>query len=187
VQLTAVRVLDCSGWGTYAGVISGIDWVTQHAVKPAVANMSLGGGASTSVDSAVRNSITSGVMYAVAGGNSSTNACTTSPARTVEAITVGATTNTDAGASYSHYGSCLDIFAPGSSIKSGWIGSDGHEHDQRHVDGDAHVTGAAALYLAPHTSAWPVTVRNALVAAGTTGKVASAGSGSPNVLLYTGP
>ncbi|SFK95994.1 Serine protease, subtilisin family [Amycolatopsis sacchari] len=187
VQLTAVRVLDCSGSGTYDGVIAGIDWVAQNAVKPAVANMSLGGGASTAVDNAVRNAISAGVTFAVAAGNDSANACSTSPARTAEAITVGATTSSDARASYSNYGSCLDIFAPGSSIKSDWIGSSTATNT---ISGTSmatpHVTGAAALYLATHTSASPATVRNALVAAATTGKVTSAGSGSPNALLYTG-
>jgi subtilisin family serine protease len=188
VQLTAVRVLDCSGSGSYAGVIAGIDWVAQNAVKPAVANMSLGGGASTSVDNAVKNAISAGVTFALAAGNESQNACNTSPARTPAAITVGATTSTDARASYSNYGSCLDIFAPGSSIKSDWMGSNTATNT---ISGTSmatpHVTGAAALYLATHPSASPATVRNALVAAGTTNKVTSAGSGSPNVLLYTGP
>lgn len=184
VQLTAVRVLDCSGSGSYAGVIAGIDWVAQNAVKPAVANMSLGGGASTSVDNAVKNAISAGVTFALAAGNESQNACNTSPARTPAAITVGATTSTDARASYSNYGSCLDIFAPGSSIKSDWMGSNTATNT---ISGTSmatpHVTGAAALYLATHPSASPATVRNALVAAGTTNKVTSAGSGSPNVLL----
>ncbi|GHF46686.1 S8 family peptidase [Amycolatopsis bartoniae] len=187
VQLTAVRVLDCSGSGSYDGVIAGIDWVAQNAVKPAVANMSLGGSASSSVDSAVRNAISAGVTFAIAGGNDNANACNYSPARTAEAITVGATTSTDARASYSNYGSCLDIFAPGSSIKSDWIGSTTATNT---ISGTSmatpHVTGAAALYLATHTTASPATVRNALVAAATTGKVTSAGSGSPNALLYTG-
>ncbi len=188
VQLTAVRVLDCSGSGSYAGVIAGIDWVAANAIKPAVANMSLGGGASASVDNAVRNAISKNVTFAVAGGNDSVSACGSSPARTAEAITVGATTSTDARASYSNYGSCLDIFAPGSSIKSDWIGSSTATNT---ISGTSmatpHVTGAAALYLATHTTASPAAVRNALVAAGTTGKVTGAGSGSPNVLLYTGP
>jgi subtilisin family serine protease len=188
VQLTAVRVLDCSGSGSLTGVIAGINWVAQNAVKPAVANMSLGGSASTSIDNAVRNAISSGVTFAVAAGNETQNACNTSPARTAEAITVGATTSTDARASYSNYGSCLDIFAPGSSIKSDWIGSTTATNT---ISGTSmatpHVTGAAALYLATHTTASPATVRNALVAAGTTGKVTGAGTGSPNVLLYTGP
>lgn len=188
VQLTAVRVLDCSGSGTTTGVIAGINWVAQNAVKPAVANMSLGGGASTSLDNAVQNAINAGVTFAVAAGNESANACNSSPARAAAAITVGATTSTDARASYSNYGSCLDIFAPGSSIKSDWIGSTTATNT---ISGTSmatpHVAGAAALYLATHTTASPATVRNALVAAGTTAKVTSPGSGSPNVLLYTGP
>ncbi|TNC22783.1 S8 family peptidase [Amycolatopsis alkalitolerans] len=187
VQLTAVRVLDCSGSGTYSGVIAGIDWVAQHAVKPAVANMSLGGSVSTAVDNAVENAISAGVTFAVAAGNDSANACTTSPARAADAITVGATTSSDARAYYSNYGRCLDIFAPGSSITSDWIGSSTATNT---ISGTSmatpHVTGAAALYLATHASASPATVRNALVAAGTTGKVTSAGTNSPNVLLYTG-
>lgn len=187
VQLTAVRVLDCDGSGTYDQVIAGIDWVTDHAVKPAVANMSLGGSASTSVDNAVKNSISSGVTYAIAAGNSSANACNYSPARTATAITVGATTSSDARASYSNYGKCLDIFAPGSSITSDWLDSPTATNT---ISGTSmatpHVTGAAALYLATHTSATPAQVRDALVSAGTTGKVTSPGSNSPNVLLYTG-
>jgi len=187
VQLVGVRVLDCSGSGTYDEVIAGIDWVTTNAIKPAVANMSLGGGADSGVDSAVANSIASGVTYAIAGGNSSASACNYSPARVPTAITVGATTNTDARASYSNYGSCLDIFAPGTSITSDWIGSTTATNT---ISGTSmatpHVAGAAALYLATHPTASPATVRDALVAAGTTGVVTSAGSGSPNILLYTG-
>jgi subtilisin family serine protease len=187
VQLTAVRVLDCNGSGTYDQVIAGIDWVTNNAVKPAVANMSLGGSASTSVDNAVKNSISSGVTYAIAAGNSNANACNYSPARTSTAITVGATTSSDARASYSNYGRCLDIFAPGSSITSDWLDSPTATNT---ISGTSmatpHVTGAAALYLATHTSATPAQVRDALVSAGTTGKVTSPGSNSPNVLLYTG-
>ncbi len=187
VQLTAVRVLDCEGSGTYDQVIAGIEWVTQNAVKPAVANMSLGGGVSTAVDNAVKASIAAGVTYAVAAGNSNTNACSSSPSRVPAAITVGATTSTDARASYSNYGSCLDIFAPGSSIKSDWIGSTSATNT---ISGTSmatpHVAGAAALYLATHTSATPQQVRDALVAAATTGKVTSAGTNSPNTLLYTG-
>ncbi|MDQ0379331.1 subtilisin family serine protease [Amycolatopsis thermophila] len=187
VQLTAVRVLDCAGSGTYDQVIAGIEWVTQNAVKPAVANMSLGGGVSTAIDNAVAASISSGVTYAIAAGNSNANACNSSPARVPAAITVGATRSTDARASYSNYGRCLDIFAPGSSITSDWIGSTSATNT---ISGTSmatpHVAGAAALYLATHTSATPQQVRDALVAAGTTGKVTSAGSNSPNVLLYTG-
>lgn len=187
VQLVAVRVLDCNGSGSYDQVIAGIDWVTANAVKPAVANLSLGGVADQAVDDAVEKSIASGITYAVAAGNSHTDACGESPARAPDAITVGATTNNDARADYSNYGSCVDIFAPGTNITSDWIGSD---RATRTISGTSmatpHVAGAAALYLANHPTATPQQVRDALVAAGTTGVVGEAGSGSPNVLLYTG-
>jgi subtilisin family serine protease len=124
VTLHPVRVLNCSGSGTNSGVIAGIDWVTANRVRPAVANMSLGGGVSSALDTAVVNSTNAGVTYAVAAGNSNANACNSSPARVAVALTVGATTSTDARASYSNYGSCLDIFAPGSSITSAWYTSD---------------------------------------------------------------
>ncbi|GGZ06820.1 S8 family peptidase [Streptomyces poonensis] len=183
-KIVAVRVLNNSGSGTTAGVIAGVDWVTANHSGPSVANMSLGGGVSTSLDNAVRNSIASGVTYAVAAGNSSTSASSSSPARVSEAITVGATTSTDARASYSNYGSALDIFAPGSSITAGWYTSDTATNT---ISGTSmatpHVAGAAAVYLAGHTSATPAQVATALVNGATTGKVTSPGSGSPNRLL----
>jgi aqualysin 1 len=125
VRLVAVRVLGCSGSGTTSGVIAGIDWVTSdHAAgAPAVANMSLGGGASTALDNAVINSINDGVTYGVAAGNSNANACFYSPARAGPALTVGSTTSTDARSSFSNFGTCVDIFAPGSSITSAWYTS----------------------------------------------------------------
>lgn len=187
-KIVAVRVLDNAGSGTTAGVIAGINWVTDNHSGPSVANMSLGGGASTTLDTAVANSITSGVTYAVAAGNSSANASSYSPARVASAITVGATTNTDAKASYSNYGSVLDIFAPGSSITAGWYTSDTATNT---ISGTSmatpHVAGAAAVYLAGHTSATPATVASALVNGATSGVVTSAGTGSPNRLLKLVP
>lgn len=186
VTLYAVRVLDCSGSGSNSGVIAGIDWVTSHRVLPAVANMSLGGGASSALDTAVNNSINSGVTYAIAAGNSNANACNYSPARAAAAITVGATTSTDARASYSNYGTCLDIFAPGSSITSSWNTSDTATNT---ISGTSmatpHVAGVAALYLQTNPGASPSTVRNALVSNATANKVTGAGTGSPNLLLYS--
>ncbi|MDQ1020744.1 S8 family peptidase [Streptomyces afghaniensis] len=187
-KIVAVRVLNNSGSGTTAGVIAGIDWVTKNHSGPSVANMSLGGGASAALDTAVRNSIASGVTYAVAAGNSSTTASSSSPARVAEAITVGATTSTDAKASYSNYGSALDIFAPGSSITAGWHTSDTATNTISGTSMAApHVAGAAAVYLAGHTSSTPAQVASALVGGATTGKVTSAGSGSPNRLLKLVP
>jgi subtilisin family serine protease len=180
-------VLNCSGSGTTSGVIAGVDWVTNNAVRPAVANMSLGGGVSSALDQAVRNSIASGITYAIAAGNSNANACNFSPARTAEAITVGATTNTDARASFSNFGTCLDIFAPGQGITSAWSTSNTATNT---ISGTSmatpHVAGGAALVLAGSPTASPATVRNTMVANATPGVVSNPGSGSPNLLLFTG-
>ncbi|MCI0412848.1 S8 family peptidase [bacterium] len=187
VVLHPVRVLNCSGSGTWEQVIAGVDWVTANAVDPAVANMSLGGGANSAVDTAVTNSIASGVTYAIAAGNSNADACGFSPARTPNAITAGATTISDARSSFSNFGTCLDIFAPGSSITSAWNTSDTATNT---ISGTSmaspHVAGAAALYLEGNPTASPAAVANALTSNATAGVVTSPGTGSPNLLLYTG-
>ncbi len=186
VRLYAVRVLNCSGSGTNSGVIAGVDWVRQNAQKPAVANMSLGGGASSALDAAVNNAINAGITFALAAGNSNRDACNYSPARVAAGITVGATTSTDARASYSNYGNCLDLFAPGSSITSAWINNDSSTST---ISGTSmatpHVAGVAALYLQSNPAASPATVRNAIVANATSGKVTNAGRRSPNLLLFS--
>lgn len=186
VNLYAVRVLNCQGSGTNAGVIAGVDWVTANHVKPAVANMSLGGGASTALDNAVNNSISAGVAYAVAAGNSNANACNYSPARVANALTVGSTTSTDARSSFSNFGSCVNIFAPGSSITAAWHTSNTATNT---ISGTSmaspHVAGVAALYLQSFPTASPATVFNAVINGSTTGVLSSIGSGSPNRLLYS--
>jgi subtilisin family serine protease len=187
VMLHGVRVLDCGGSGTNAGVIAGVNWVAANHVKPAVANMSLGGGASSALDSAVSNSIAAGVTYAVAAGNENQNACNVSPARTAAALTVGSTTSTDARSSFSNFGACVDIFAPGSSIASAWYTSDTATNT---ISGTSmaspHMAGAAALYLAANPSASPSQVAQALTGNATTNKVTNPGTGSPNRLLFVG-
>ncbi|WP_435974231.1 S8 family peptidase [Streptomyces sp. Qhu_M48] len=186
-KIVGVRVLDNNGSGTTAGVVAGIDWVTRNAVKPAVANMSLGGGADATLDTAVRNSIASGVTYAVAAGNSNANASGYSPARVTEALTVGSTTNTDARSSFSNYGTVLDIFAPGSNITSAWNTGDSATNTISGTSMAApHVAGAAALYLGDNPTATPAQVGTALVNAATPNVVTNPGTGSPNRLLYVG-
>ncbi|MEU6311141.1 S8 family peptidase [Streptomyces sp. NPDC047014] len=184
-KIVAVRVLDNQGNGTTAQVVAGIDWVTRNAVKPAVANMSLGGGADSALDAAVRNSIASGITYAVAAGNESANASTKSPARVTEAITVGATTNTDARAGYSNYGAALDLFAPGTAITSAWHTGD---YASNTINGTSmaspHVAGAAAVYLSQNPASTPAQVATALVDSATPNLVTGGGAGSPNRLLH---
>jgi subtilisin family serine protease len=188
VTLVAVRVLDSSGNGTNSGVIAGIDFVTSDHLsgQPAVANMSLGGGASTALDTALNNSINDGVTYAVAAGNETQDACNVSPARVPNAITVGSTTTSDARSSFSNFGTCVDIFAPGSSITSAWRTSDTATNT---ISGTSmatpHVTGVAALFLETNPTASPATVTAAIINASTPNKVTGAGTGSPNRLLFS--
>jgi aqualysin 1 len=187
VQLVPVRVLDCSGSGSWSGVIAGVDYVAKDtARRPAVANMSLGGGASSSVNQAVANAVAAGVTMVVAAGNSNADACKYSPASEPSAITVGATTNSDARASYSNFGSCLDLFAPGSAITSAWNTSPTAINTISGTSMAApHVAGAAALALAANPVATPAVVTDFLINNATVGVVSSAGSRSPNRLLYS--
>ena len=183
--LVAVRVLDCSGSGTTAGVVAGVDWVTANAIKPAVANMSLGGGASAVLDDAVTNSIASGVTYTLAAGNSNSDACNYSPARTPTAITVGNTNQADNRAPSSNYGPCLDLFAPGTLITSAWHTS---RNATNTISGTSmaapHAAGAAALLLHRNPLWTPQQVRDQLVADATPNVVVNPGPGSPNHLLH---
>jgi len=185
-MLRGVRVLDCNGSGSNSGVIAGVDWVTNNHINPAVANMSLGGGASSALDTAVNNLANSGVPIAVAAGNSNTDACTQSPARAANAITVGSITQSGARSSFSNFGVCLDIFAPGSSILSSYSTSDTATATLSGTSmASPHVAGVAALYKQFSPGASASTTRNAIVNGSTTGVVTSAGSGSPNRLLYS--
>ena len=185
VTLVPVRVLDCAGSGAYSGVIAGINFVASSTLRPAVANMSLGGGYSSSVNTAVANAVKAGVTMVVAAGNSNVDACNSSPASEPSAITVGATTSTDARASYSNFGTCLDIFAPGSSITSAWSTGDSAINT---ISGTSmaspHVAGVAALLLAGGATG-PSQVASALVNNSTVGVVTSPGTGSPNRLVFS--
>ena len=171
VKLVAVRVLDCSGLGTAAGLIAGIDWVTANAIKPAVANLSIsvqGVGADRSVDAALQASINAGITYAVAAGNDYLDACDYSPSRVSDAITVGASDEVDFRANYSNYGSCVDLFAPGNGIPSAWNTSDTATNITSGTSmASAHVAGAAAIALSANPSWTPTQVRNFLVYGGT--------------------
>jgi subtilisin family serine protease len=184
--LRGVRVLDCNGSGSNSGVIAGVDWVRNNHIAPAVANMSLGGGVSSALDTAVNNLSNAGVTIAVAAGNSNANACNSSPARAANAITVGSTTTTDARSSFSNFGTCLDLFAPGSGILSAWFSSNTATATLSGTSmASPHVAGVAALYKQANPSASSTTIRNAIVNNATTNVVTNAGTGSPNRLLYS--
>lgn len=183
-RVVSVRVLDDTGAGTTAQVIAGVDWVTAHARRPAVANLSLGGYHSPQLDTAVRNSIRAGVTYTVAAGNGGVPAARYSPADVPQALTVGATDRTDARAGFSDYGSAVDLFAPGVAITSD---SNANDTARATYSGTSmaapHVAGAAALFLSGHRRATPAQVAAALIAEAASGKVSDAGHGSPNRLL----
>jgi subtilisin family serine protease len=185
VNIVGVRVLDDSGSGTTEQVVAGIDWVAQNHSGPSVANMSLGGGVDEVLDAATRGAIASGVTFAVAAGNSSADASTFSPARVAEAITVAASDNADGQASFSNFGTIVDLYAPGVDITSSW--NDGATNT---ISGTSmatpHVAGAAALYLSANPTATPADVAAGLTGAATPDKITNASPGTPNLLLYAG-
>ncbi|HEX6682335.1 MAG TPA: S8 family serine peptidase [Candidatus Limnocylindrales bacterium] len=187
VSLVAVKVLNCAGSGSTTGVIAGIDYVTSNHQPgvPAVANMSLGGGLSTAQNNAVTNSINDGVVYAVAAGNSNANACNFSPASTPAAITLGATQSNDARASFSNFGTCLDLFTPGVSITAAWMTSNTATNT---ISGTSmaspHAAGIAAIIKRANPSFTPAQVRDSMVADATTNVVTNPGTGSPNRLGF---
>ena len=189
VNLVAVRVLNCSGSGTTSGVIAGIDWVTGNRSGPSVANMSLGGSASASLDAAVTNSIAAGISYAVAAGNGNIagkaqDACRYSPARVANAITVGATDRNDTKTSWSNYGNCVDLFAPGSGITSAWsTGNSAINTISGTSMATPHVAGVAALYLQSNQSASPAAVRTALFDASTKNVVKNSKTANAHLLF----
>jgi PKD repeat protein len=195
-SIVAVRVLDCNGDGTGSDIIAGVDWVTaQHTPgEKDVANMSLGTqiGTSSTIDAAVRNSIADGTTYALAAGNGgplgiADDACSYSPSRVTEGIVVSATDSSDRKASFANYGTCVDIFAPGYNVLSSWMTNDTATNT---ISGTSmaspHVAGVVAQYLQANGATSPPAVATALTSNATTGKVTSAGSGSPNRLLYNG-
>lgn len=195
ISIVGVRVLDCKGSGSSAGIVAGVDWVAAHAIKPAVANMSLGStlGTDSAIDAAVNGLINSGVTVAVAAGNGYGNglyaqdACGTSPADVPNALTVSATDNTDTKPIWANTGTCVDLFAPGVGVVSDWYTSSTATMTE---DGTSmstpHVVGAAALYLQTAPSATPAQVASFLLGQATAGAVKSPGSGTPNKLLYIG-
>jgi len=186
VNIVPVRVLGCNGSGSNSGVIAGVNYVAQAASGPSVANMSLGGGNSTALDSAVESAISQGITFVVAAGNSNANACSGSPNRVGPALTVGSTTSSDTRSNFSNWGSCVDIFAPGSDITSAWFNSNSA---LRTISGTSmaapHVAGVAALYLDQSPTASPAQVEVAIESAGVTGRLSSIRTGSPNLLLQS--
>jgi subtilisin family serine protease len=182
--LRGVRVLDCNGSGSTSGILAGIDWVRANHIKPAVANMSLGGGFSSSLNTATTNLVNAGVAVAVAAGNESQDACNVSPASASGVLTVAASSSTDTRASFSNYGSCVELYAPGVSIKSTWLNGGTNTISGTSM-ASPHVAGVAVLYKA-YGDASSGTVNSWIVNNATTGVIKSNVSGTPNRLLFKG-
>jgi len=183
-KIVAVRVLDDAGSGTTEQVVAGIDWVTANHEGPSVANMSLGGGADPALDAAVEKAIASGVTFAVAAGNESSDAGEGSPSRVPEAITVASSTEDDEQSSFSNFGSVVDIYAPGSDITSAWNDSDDATNTIAGTSmATPHVVGAAAVYLGGHPDATPEEVAKALTDGATPDAISNATEGTANKLL----
>lgn len=189
VKLVPLRVFDCNGNGPDDRLVSAVDWITAHAARPAVVNMSLRADAYPDpvLDSAIRRSIAAGITYVVAAGNDDKDACGVSPADVGEAITVGSVDSSDTRAPESNYGRCVDLFAPGVEIPSAGIGSDSSTVSMSGTSmATAHVSGVAALYLQRNPTASPADVEKVLISGATKGVVSDAGAGSPNALVYSG-
>ena len=183
VQLRAVRVLNCSGSGSTSGIITALNWLAANHAARSVANMSLGGGRSTALNTAATNLINSGVYLAVAAGNESQNACNVSPASTAAAYTTAASDSSDRRASFSNYGSCVDGYAPGVSIKSDWL-SNGTNTISGTSMATPHVTGVAALYKGTFGNATASTITSWINTNATANVITSNPSGTPNRLLF---
>jgi hypothetical protein len=181
--IVPVRVLNCSGSGTWSGVIAGIDWVIRNAVKPATVSMTLGGSSNAAVDDAVTRLLASGVSVSVAAGASNSSACNYSPARVPGALTVGASDANDYRASFSNYGTCLDLFSPGVNITTIWNNGGTYTLSGTSM-ATAHVVGVAALYLQMYPTATAQQVHDA-INRNATAVIQNPGTGSPNRLLYS--
>ena len=184
-----VRVCDASGNCNDADIVKAVDWVTKNVAKPAVVNMSLGGpvdGTTDVLEAAMRASIASGITYVVAAGNDSADACSYSPSRIAETITTGATSSNDRRSYFSNYGTCVDVFAPGSSITSARRNSTGSTSMSGTSMASPHVAGAVALFLEGTPAATPAEMADIVRRNATPDKVGSPGSGSPNFLLHVG-
>ncbi|WP_285245284.1 S8 family peptidase [Pseudarthrobacter sp. fls2-241-R2A-127] len=185
--IVPVRALACDGSGYYSDIIAGLDWIAgDHAAgTPAVVNMSLGGPASSLLDTAVQNVVDDGISVVVAAGNSATDACTASPARVPSALTVAASDSSDRQASFSDYGQCVDLYAPGVGITSAWNTSSTATASLSGTSmASPHVAGAAARILSQHPLYTPSQVTDAVLSAAVQGTVAGAGAGTPNKLLH---